>query len=81
MICLKETLQQSILKTLHTVWSNVFLNKLDKNRNEVLFCFDNYKSEIFQENAFQNKSINSNADGNTLLLLGEISNKLKEIKF
>ena len=82
MICLKESLKKTILDRLSTVWKKMYLNKLDKNRNEVLFCLNNTKTEeVFSKNPYIGKSHNVNSDGNTMLLLQEISDKLREMKF
>lgn len=81
MICLKESLKETIIDRLSSVWKTIFLNKLDKNRNEVLFCINNSKDEIFSKNPYVGKSRNANTDGNTMLLLQEISNKLRMMKF
>jgi len=81
MICLKESLKETIIDRLSSVWKSIFLNKLDKNRNEVLFCINNSRDEIFSKNPYIGKSRNANTDGNTMLLLQEISDKLRQIKF
>lgn len=84
MICLKNTLRESILKRLNTIWPNIFLNKLEKNRNEVIFCMQASKEEMFSEALLSTRLAkndkNNNFSGNTLLFLEDISKKLKEIK-
>lgn len=84
MICLKNTLRESILKRLNTIWPNIFLNKLEKNRNEVIFCMQASKEEMFSEallsTCLAKNDKNNNFSGNTLLFLEDISKKLKEIK-
>ena len=81
MICLSSTLKQNILDRLNSIWPNVFLNKLEKNRNEVLFCTKASKREIFLEKpCADQKSLNQIGDGNTILMLEEIACSLKEIK-
>ena len=81
MICLREALKQSILTSLYTIWPHIYLNKLEKNRNEVLFCSSSSKSELYLENPYSEKPTDINTDGNTMLLLDEVFNKVKEIKF
>ena len=81
MICLREALKQSILTSLHTIWPHIYLNKLEKNRNEVLFCSSSSRNELYLENPYSEKPADINTDGNTMLLLDEVFNKVKEIKF
>ncbi len=85
MICLKSSLKNTIVQRLNAIWPHVFINKLEKNRNEVLFCMKKPKQEMFVEK-FSNhlvkndKNNNNNKNGNTIILLEDISDKLKEIK-
>ena len=86
MICLKSSLKDAILQRINGIWPHVFINKLDKNRNEVLFCMKTGKQEMFVEKfsnhlAKNDKNNNNNKNGNTMLFLEDISEKLKEIKF
>ena len=83
MICLKKSLKESILNRLNNVWTHVYLNKLEKNRNEVIFCTMNTKEQVFtdklsNQNLFNDK--NNNKNGNSILFLEEISNKLTQLK-
>ena len=83
MICLKKSLRDSILERLKTIWPYVFLNKLEKNRNEVIFGMKASKEDMFIEkfsSRLTKSDKNNNINGNTLLFLEDISNKLKEIK-
>jgi hypothetical protein len=89
MICLKSSLKDTIIQRLNGVWPHVFLNKLEKNRNEILFCMNKSKEEMFVEkfsthysarNDKNNNNSSSIKTGNTMLFLEEISEKLKEIK-
>lgn len=80
MICLKESLKSTIVERLNSVWKTILLNKLDKNRNEVLFCINNSSSEIFSSSVYAEKSQNTKTDGNTMLLLQDVANQLKELK-
>jgi len=77
MICLKENVRQMICERVKSVWSEVLVNKLEKNRNEVLFCMNGERSDIFCADLYEKKT---SKDGNSLLLLQEVSTKLKELK-
>jgi hypothetical protein len=85
MICHSPTLKQTILDRLHSNWSNLLVNKLEKNRNEIVFAFNQKKDDLFIANAFKDKNGNYNnngvKDGNSMILLEEVSNSLKELKF
>ena len=81
MICLKKSVKDTILERLNVVWPHTFLNKLEKNRNEVVFCMQIKKEEMFIEKLSTRapKDKNNNKIGSTLSFLEEISIKLKEI--
>jgi hypothetical protein len=85
MICHSTTLRQTILDRLHSNWSNLLVNKLEKNRNEIVFGFNQNKEDVFIANPFKDKNDNYNnngvKDGNSMILLEEISASLKELKF
>lgn len=85
MICHSATLRQTILDRLHSNWSNLLVNKLEKNRNEIVFGFNKIKEDLFIANPFKDKNDNYNnngvKDGNSMILLEEVSASLKELKF
>jgi spermidine synthase len=83
MICNDLKVRDATLRDLHSIWPNMLVNKLEKNRNEIIFAFDQPRDKLFQKNPFQDKNNNNDKakSGNALLLLEEVSNHIKEIKF
>ena len=83
MICNDLKVRDATLRDLHSIWPNMLVNKLEKNRNEIIFAFTQPRDKLFQKNSFQDKNNNNDKakSGNALLLLEEVSNYIKEIKF
>lgn len=59
------------------------MNKLPKNRNEIVFCSDQEFEGLFLKNAFspsEKKNVNpSKADGNSIDFLGDIYKSFKKL--
>jgi hypothetical protein len=83
MICNDSKVRESSLRDLNSIWPHMLINKLEKNRNEIIFASHMSRDKLFQKNCFQDKNNNKNnaKNGNALLLLEEVSNYLKELKF
>jgi hypothetical protein len=81
LICLNETLKNEILNRIKLNWKNLFVNKLPKNRNEILFCCNQEYEEMFVKNAFNEKNENpNNKDGHSMNLFSEISKTFKKLE-
>ena len=56
MICNDSSLRDSTLHDLKSIWPHMLINKLEKNRNEILFCSQQPKDQLFQKNAIKDKN-------------------------
>lgn len=81
LLCLSESLKTDILNRLKGIWSNVYTNKLPKNRNEIVFCTDQDTDALFLKSPFKStteKNLNPHfSDANSMDFLNEISKNLK----
>lgn len=41
LICRKDALKNEILEKLKSIWKYIYINKLKKSRNEIIFCTNN----------------------------------------
>jgi len=82
MICNDSKVRESSLRDLNSIWPNMLINKLEKSRNEIIFAFHEPRDKLFQKNCFQDKNNNKSngKNGNSLLLLEEVSNHIRELK-
>ena len=61
----------------------MLINKLEKNRNEILFCSQQPKDQLFQKNAFKDKNDknnNNSKNGDVMKMLEDVASHLKELK-
>lgn len=80
LLCLSEQIRKSVIDKLALLWPHIFSNKLQKNRNEILFCSKLDRNSLFVKNPFngKNENLNSN-DGHSMSLLNEVARTLKEL--
>ena len=91
MICNDLTLRDATLRDLHSIWPHMLVNKLEKNRNEILFCSEQHRDQLFQKSAFKDKSDKNNNNSKNkgsdktsdevMKMLEEVAGHLKELKF
>lgn len=83
LLCLRDTLKAEIFARLNSVWKNIFVNKLPKNRNEIVFCSDQEFDGLFFKNAFspaEKKNLNPNrTDGSSMDFLSDIYKSFKKL--
>ncbi len=82
LICLNENLRTEILSKLSKKWKHVFVNKLKKNRNEIIFCSDQPNEHLFVKNALQQKQNKQTGpeNENVMKLFEQIQSNFKELK-
>ena len=95
MICNDKSLRKTLLEKLQRTWPNIQVNKLPKNRNEILFCSDKKSTELYVKNPFnlpstKNKDAASaptisvfgdkTPDRKALEMLEEVSSSLVDLK-
>ena len=93
MICNDKQLRKTLLEKVQRVWPNIQINKLPKNRNEILFCSEKKSTDLYIKNPFtlpsaKNKEatitnsvfVDKMPDRKALELLEEVSSSLIDLK-
>lgn len=82
MICNDKQLRKTLLEKLQRTWPNIQVNKLPKNRNEILFCSEKKSVELYAKSPFaQPKAFGDKTpDRKALEMLEEVSASLADLK-